>query len=80
MLSRRKLPLSRLNVLFAHPLLTALRRGFAALRSASEPVPWEDELETVLMFSLTGLAFSLYLAAQIPMTGDEWVGILTMLS
>jgi hypothetical protein len=28
-----------------------------AVRSASEPAQWEDELETVLMFSLTGLAF-----------------------
>lgn len=80
MLIRRKPPLLWLNVLFAHPLLTALQRGFAVVRSASEPAPWEDELETVLMFSLTGLDFSLYLAAQTPIAGDGLVGILTMLS
>lgn len=49
----------------------ALRRSFAALRGTPEAAHSEDELETVLMFSLTGLALSLYLAAQIPVTGAD---------
>jgi hypothetical protein len=59
----------------------ALRRDVVSLL-ASEPAPFEDEVETVLMFSLTGLAFSLYLAAEIHMTGadDGLADILMLLS
>jgi hypothetical protein len=60
----------------------ALRHSFAAPHCASEPAQFEADLETVLMFSLTGLALSLYLAAKIHATGadDGLVGILLLLS
>jgi hypothetical protein len=114
-------PLSRLDLLLAHPFLITMREGlaapmsathaaapsppatfrwrrqagaglrfvyralqqsFAALHCASEPAQSEDELETVLMFSLTGLALSLYLAAKIHMVGadDGLTDILLLLS
>jgi len=118
--SRFEPPLSRLDVLLAHPFLMAiqenleappvahpdaavpqaaypqrlsagsrlrlacraLRRNFAAIRYASEPAQSEDEFGTVLMFSLTGLALSLYLAAPIHMSGADngLAGILMLLS
>lgn len=53
--NRFKPLLSRLDVLFVRPFLTVRWRDFTAFRRAFAAVQGEDELEIVLMFSLTGL-------------------------
>ncbi|HJU19035.1 MAG TPA: hypothetical protein VJ770_21475 [Stellaceae bacterium] len=63
-------------------LRRGLRRSVATFGCTSEPAPFEAEFEFVAMFALTGMAFSLYLAASIQAAGgyDGLTEILTLLS
>jgi hypothetical protein len=46
-----------------------------ARRSRLEPERFDDEFRLVLMFSLTGLAISLLLAAKVHVMGDVLAGM-----